>query len=169
MFGHLEGIIAANSNPCSEGTAGVTAPYDITDIKNTTFLDDLTDMLTETIPALKKDWKEAATAQMAHVEENEYRLRIDLFRLQNNTASAANCNFLAASAAIAEASVSAAATAAPKICIDANIPSPAALWQRKCQLKKRAAEAAEATKAYESQTFLNRNLRRTKNMKTKVS
>ena len=79
MLGTLEGIIAANSN-CSEGTADITAPYDISNQKNTTFLADVTDMLTVIIPALKKEWKEAPTANKVREEEIEYRGRIVLSR-----------------------------------------------------------------------------------------
>ena len=74
LIGILEGVIAANSN-CSEGTADITAPYDISNQKNTTFLADVTDMLTVIIPALKKDWKEAPTAKIVRAEEIEQRGR----------------------------------------------------------------------------------------------
>ena len=74
MLGTLEGIIAANSN-CSEGTADITAPYDISNPKNTTFLADITNMLTVIIPALKKDWKEAPAAKIVRDEESRRRER----------------------------------------------------------------------------------------------
>ena len=74
MIATFERVIAANSTS-SEGTADITAPYDIMNVKNETLLADVIHMLTVIIPALKKDWKEAPTAKIVRAEEIEQRGR----------------------------------------------------------------------------------------------
>ena len=74
-IGWFERVIATNS-ASSVGTADITAPYDISNPKNKTFLAAVTAMLTKTIPDLKKDWKEAPTAEIVRDEERHYRERI---------------------------------------------------------------------------------------------
>ena len=74
-IGWFERVIATNS-ASSVGTADITAPYDMMNVNNKTFLADLIALLTETIPALKKDWKEAPTAEIVRDEERHYRERI---------------------------------------------------------------------------------------------
>ena len=78
-IGWFERVIATNS-ASSVGTADITAPYDIMNVKNETFLADVTHMLTVIIPALKKEWKEAPTANKVREEEIEDRGRIVLSR-----------------------------------------------------------------------------------------
>ena len=78
-IGWFERVIATNSTS-SVGTADITAPYDIMNVKNETFLADVTHMLTVIIPALKKEWKEAPTANKVREEEIEHRGRIVLSR-----------------------------------------------------------------------------------------
>ena len=74
MIATFKRVIAANSTS-SEGTADITAPYDIMNVKNETLLADVIHMLTVIIPALKKDWKEAPTAKIVRAEEIEQRGR----------------------------------------------------------------------------------------------
>ena len=78
MIGQLERVIEAHSIS-SEDTDGITTPYDVTNQKNTAFLKNITDLMTETTPRLKNAWKVATAAKIARDEESAQREKSDIF------------------------------------------------------------------------------------------